>query len=414
MKTTSAFEESVVDFLRDVRDEFPDSDVTREYVMDVAGVFTENGRCFNGANHAIVSVADHEEMSFFYKFYVDPLTHEDCYAAEDEEIVEWADSVDDPEFQDALLSENPPAHVVTYNDDPEGPRYLAVCNGCKGHVETHAFDDLRQACGFAWGMSLDEITRAQSMSWGHIREDAGVVCPCDNDTRDGFSYKNGFAFAMKTDQICYIPEHEFDGTQPLNEYQEYALADLGEFSDGKVGYTYQDIVDICLGNEKVAEAVFEMCRWAGPSAEYEQLEDWEIAEIIAGVDAHDHTLLDYLGEDYKGIPWPVYQDVQSDTLLAYCSTDPTGAPLNLSRLFVLKDEGNTPLTQVYEPEHEVRFVSTRGLELPKCARVHNVHMQEKGTFGGADDPVAVGREMADSMEGRGADTLKNGLGDDPR
>ena len=373
MKATREFEKTLQDFYSKIR-----VSEDEDFQRDFAALVEENAK--RGKDYAgVMRFSSSQDVMerFAFKAYRDPQSMEMCLAGQHERVSEWVDSVNDPEFQDALLPGNPEAHVVTWDPHSDNERYLAVCNDGFGHVHEQTFskDDVRSACGFAWGMSPDEIKWARESSWGEFDEATGKFYPASNDTGDGFSYKNAFAFAMKSDDICYIPEYDFE---------MYGTEDGGIHVDdnsGEVGYSYQDIVDICNGNEKVAAVVFELSHWASPSTEYEQLEQWEIAEVIAGVDIADHTLLDYLGEGYKDIAWPVYQDVENDTLLAYCSTDLSGAPLNLTRLFVLKDEGNTPLNQAYAPEHEVRFVSTQGLELPECARIHNVRMQEKETFG---------------------------------
>ena len=362
MKTTKAFDRDLQDFLDEMNagDSFVKTKedilqrIAEEAEYAVSGYMSIDYVNFNGDS----------EDRFDFKAFVDPYSsdREVVLAAEDEKVVEWVESFDDPVWQEALLPGNPEAHVVTY--DPElncenNTAYIALCNDGRGHVSTEKFDEmhfdeaLRGACAFAWGLTMDEIEQAQEMSVGYIREEVAAVYP--DYTAQGFVYKNAFAFMMKNDEICYISEHGFDNAEHWEN--EYVLSECE-------GYTYQDIVDICQGNEKVAELVFANIDWQGPGAYYEELEPEEIAEITAGVNLEDgYELLELQDCD---LPVSVFYAHGGECLVADFRgdlderTDLDEAIRAKSRVeFLRVIESPEQLEEIFMSESDVRALGSR-------------------------------------------------------
>lgn len=73
----------------------------------------------------------------------------------------------------------------------------------------------------------------------------------------GMIYKNWDNFVNHPDEVCYIPE----------------------LSDNK--YTRQDLIDLCGGNAKMAEIMFDELDWQHPES---LLEDWKCNSEIGKCD----------------------------------------------------------------------------------------------------------------------------------
>lgn len=343
MKTTQAFEQDLQDWFDEMLNDDPDfkNAVRRQIEAAAETGFTQI--------EIDVMVGDGKEAypypeRFRFKPYVDPYSsdREIVLASPDEKVVEWADSVSATVWQDALLPGNPETCVVTYdpeNNHENNPSYLALHNDGMGDVRVESFDEwhfdeaLRGACAFAWGLSLKELDQAQEMSIGFIREEVDAVYP--SPTAQGFVYKNAFAFMMKNDEVCYIPEHGLDVATHFGD--EYVLSECE-------GYTYQDFVDICMGNERVAKHVFSQVDWQSPSAYFEEMEPDEIAEVAAGVYLDDgYELLEYkgvdtvyLGDRHLSVPFPVFHAHAAGVDVCYCGN--LNRPLNIEDLRIIEDD----------------------------------------------------------------------------
>ena len=63
-----------------------------------------------------------------------------------------------------------------------------------------------------------------------------------------------------SDDICYIPDYT------LNEIPYARKADAKEIQHiVENAYTGKDFLDSCGGDEKIAEALFDICRWQHPN-----------------------------------------------------------------------------------------------------------------------------------------------------
>jgi len=96
----------------------------------------------------------------------------------------------------------------------------------------------------------------------------GTVYPEYAGNNDGFYYKDSEAFDRQ-EGVCYIPEAEFE-----DEGQPDGGLDL----NSRPGYTYQDFLDVCYGNKKLAHDVFDLVDWQCPETVVDELDADELAE----------------------------------------------------------------------------------------------------------------------------------------
>ena len=105
------------------------------------------------------------------------------------------------------------------------------------------------------GMSRTDIERAQNASYGYICEDKSIVC--GEYTGHGFVFKDAFAFMAKADTVCYIPQSSSDELDDIAREEQICSSKDNEYwLSACKGYTYQDILDICGGDERIAEECF--------------------------------------------------------------------------------------------------------------------------------------------------------------
>lgn len=217
--TTPGFRSSVQLFLEDVRREFPEADVTAEYVEEVAGVFTENGRNFfddryGWVNHAVVSVADGAELSFFYKCFVDPITGLDFFAAAEEQVVELVSVEDFDLFREkygSLIVEDgyqegvpnevpaPEVHLVCMLNEKDTPRYDALYVA-DGDIAVMGQPSLERAVDFAASRNFE----LRDAAWIRMLKTQGVRLP------DGAG-KGTFIENVRLVFDAYHPECMFEG-----------------------------------------------------------------------------------------------------------------------------------------------------------------------------------------------------------
>lgn len=102
---------------------------------------------------------------------------------------------------------------------------------------------------------------------------------------EGVIYKDYDAFYNGDEnEVCYINEYGFDNEEEnayeLFEFEkkEMCSSDLVNNSyQARTGYTRKDIVEMCNGDTKLAEIVFEECEWTCPETILDEmeLEDFE-------------------------------------------------------------------------------------------------------------------------------------------
>lgn len=82
------------------------------------------------------------------------------------------------------------------------------------------------------------------------------------ETCDGMVYKSENAFLNYPDEICYIPEYGFD--EGNNYFGNENEVD---------GYSYNDLLDICNGNETLCREMFYCLDWIAPETWFNEYEE---------------------------------------------------------------------------------------------------------------------------------------------
>jgi len=88
-------------------------------------------------------------------------------------------------------------------------------------------------------------------------------------TRNGFVYKNSYAFYEKSDDICYISEHGIEGDEITEETVTYKYSDFLELAT-----KYVKRNNLKDSPEEIAEELFDSVDWQDPTT---LLNDWEMA-----------------------------------------------------------------------------------------------------------------------------------------
>ena len=122
-----------------------------------------------------------------------------------------------------------------------------------------------------WKMETDDGTY-------YFGEYGKFGCYCN----EGVVYKDEQAFKIGKG-VCYINEYGFDNSDenagPLFEFEakEYVASELeGNNYVAMTGYTRQDFIDICDGNETMARELFDHVDWQMPETLWnEWLDDEE-------------------------------------------------------------------------------------------------------------------------------------------
>ena len=109
-------------------------------------------------------------------------------------------------------------------------------------------------------------------------------CNCN----DGVVYKDDQAFESG-DGVCYIPEFGFENANE-NPFEFYAKALIATEIEGNTyvaiqGYTRQDFVELCDGNEGLARELYDHVDWQHPETLLDEwLEDEETQAMFKGED----------------------------------------------------------------------------------------------------------------------------------
>ena len=93
-------------------------------------------------------------------------------------------------------------------------------------------------------------------------------CYCN----DGVVYKDKHAFETGNG-VCYIPENGFENNDE-NFGKLFAELDGNNYVTTS-GYTRQDLINLCDGNERMAEDLFNHLDWMYPET---LLDEWEQEE----------------------------------------------------------------------------------------------------------------------------------------
>lgn len=106
-------------------------------------------------------------------------------------------------------------------------------------------------------------------------------CYCN----DGVVYKDDKAFETG-EGVCYIPEFGFENNNPF-EFSAKAL--IAKEIEGNTyvaiqGYTRQDFIELCDGNEGLAKELYEHVDWQHPETLWDEwLEDEELQATLKEV-----------------------------------------------------------------------------------------------------------------------------------
>ena len=121
-----------------------------------------------------------------------------------------------------------------------------------------------------WKMATDEKTI-------YFGEYGRFGCYCN----DGVVYKDEEAFKTGNG-VCYINEFGFDNDDensgPLFEFdmKEAVASELeGNSYTATEGYTREDLIRLCDGNEELAEDLFDHLDWMSPET---LMDEWETEE----------------------------------------------------------------------------------------------------------------------------------------
>lgn len=105
-------------------------------------------------------------------------------------------------------------------------------------------------------------------------------CNCN----DGVVYKDDMAFETG-EGVCYVPEFGFENSNE-NPFEFYAKALIATEIEGNTyvaiqGYTRQDFIELCDGNEKLARELYDHVDWQHPETLWDEwLEDEELQEML--------------------------------------------------------------------------------------------------------------------------------------
>lgn len=111
-----------------------------------------------------------------------------------------------------------------------------------------------------------------------VIDDQGNITYFGEYVYQGVIYKDYDAY-KSGNGVCYIDEYGFENEeQNMNELFEFAakkgvaseLVDNPYFA--KKGYTRKDIIEVCEGDEKEADFIFETIDWQSPESIYDEIE----------------------------------------------------------------------------------------------------------------------------------------------
>ena len=91
---------------------------------------------------------------------------------------------------------------------------------------------------------------------------------------NGVVYKDRHAFETG-EGVCYINEYGFEESDALDHLSDKQSLGAELVNNPYVaisGYTRQDLLDICCGNERLAEDLFDHLDWMAPEALFDE---WE-------------------------------------------------------------------------------------------------------------------------------------------
>lgn len=113
-----------------------------------------------------------------------------------------------------------------------------------------------------------------------IVEDGKPTKYCAGNTGEGMSYKDIDAF-KNDDDICYIPECEFDGEGWSAEYRDglgYAREDICNIISDELRWNYEDIPVCHEFCEYIAECVMLAAEWESVGVILDRIDldvEWE-------------------------------------------------------------------------------------------------------------------------------------------
>lgn len=168
------------------------------------------------------------------------------------------------DLEQALMAADIPPTRENVNDLLSATEYM------RGWEDVAIQNGNEMLAEYAAGMKPEAQEATLCRSYGSLDKAADIVYPGGTD--QGFVYKDARAFQEKSGEICYIPEHGFDSATPVDG--GYRLSECD-------GYTYGQFLAACGGNERVAEVVFQNVDWQGPAAYYGEMDEEELAELLA-------------------------------------------------------------------------------------------------------------------------------------
>jgi hypothetical protein len=87
-------------------------------------------------------------------------------------------------------------------------------------------------------------------------------------SENGMVFKSKETYLYYPDEICYVPEYGFS---------KWSTFEWGEGCKGSVddvkGYTHNDLLKLCDGNEKLCDVMFDLLDWQFPETWLEGEDD---------------------------------------------------------------------------------------------------------------------------------------------
>lgn len=115
----------------------------------------------------------------------------------------------------------------------------------------------------------------------------------DNGITDGHVFKDTEAYEKDWDAVCYVPELGYgdpdflefcvdEAGEPIDTLEDDGLPDADGFYHYFIGYTHNDLLDMCHGNRAWCDCLFyNTLDWAFPDTYLGRMDDEDIADFYS-------------------------------------------------------------------------------------------------------------------------------------